>query len=69
MCLWKKTLKELLFAIYVSSAVNSSLLPHLTSFRNVLTVEEKYILMNSGHLQFKLFLMKNNRIDTTLGST
>lgn len=69
MYLWKKTLKVLLFAIYLSSAVNSSLLPHLKSFRNVLAVEEKYILMNSGHLQFELFFYENSRLDTSLGST
>lgn len=54
---WKKTLKTLLFLIVISSAVNSCLLFRVVSLGAVLAIEEKYILINSGHLEFELFLL------------
>lgn len=67
MWLWKKTLKRLLFSIYISTAVNSSLLPLTMSFRTILLVEEKCILMTSWNLQF-CFIKKNSKLDAVLGS-
>lgn len=68
MWLWKKTLKMLIFSISISSAVKSSLLPHLKSFRTVLKAEEKYILRNSSQSLNYFLFYKKDKVDTAFGS-
>lgn len=60
----------LVSSIVISSAVNNCLLLHLASFRAMLTVEEKYILINSGCYSLDDFCYyKKNNMNNGLGST